>query len=637
MTVTVRHGNLGAATTDITSKVRLPGGNAAPWQLVEAAEKGTPAMAGLAVEDPAAAASLVGLKECHVEDSACSEPTIFAGFWDQRDIARAEALRTGAQREWDAQTTDLNALLGDYIIDSGIRPAETDIERIDWLLGSGYLPIGDAGFIDRSSPVALPKADYTGRFPADVLAECSNVSNKNYFVRWEQSAYFPDPASPWATTPTVLPGTATPFPTPSAYWTVAQSLANGSKYAVVVDYVSTGHALADLRWKSGNTGLVDGSPWLDPSGVRTPQIIWSGLLVAGSLSLRLGVLTLDSYVPAQGWNMNSNTSIGYGGHPGFPWDGAGYDHGWYADHVLSGPYHAGDTATTTVSLYPPGPGPCLGYHEYNWSGDTSGLSISNVLSDLSATCFAPKPSDKLTRNPGRVYSGCWFEYSGGHVYQTYSPTLAAFRHRDTRASDMNCKTLAAATVLANAYLARCATEEDRITVNLENVPAAKVNLARPGQRIPVKLTHAPGYTSNVYLAILRRTVSPIAYGLYDLSLDLAEPKLTGFQSAAYLSPSLTANLGQVVSPAPAGGIGGITGQGVTPVWIADGDGGTVLFTLGTGYIPGSVCIWVDAQRVPQTSIAETDPVAGTITLDFAPAAASGSIAAQSVIASWQVS
>ena len=202
MTVTIRHGPLGAATTPITGQVRQPSSPGNPvgvsaWSLVEGAEKAATALSGLNVEDPSATSTLIGLQEVHVEDSLCTEPTVFAGFWDTRDVQRTETLRTGTQRQWDAQTTDLNALLGDHIIGSGKRPAETDITRIYWLLASGYCPIGTAGYIDTSSPVTLPAADYTGRTAADVLAEASNLSNLNYFVRWEQLASFSDSYSPW--------------------------------------------------------------------------------------------------------------------------------------------------------------------------------------------------------------------------------------------------------------------------------------------------------------------------------------------------------------------------------------------------------------------------------------------------------
>jgi hypothetical protein len=286
-----------------------------------------------------------------------------------------------------------------------------------------------------------------------------------------------------------------------------------------------------------------------------------------------------------------------------------------------------------------GPGPALIYHAYNWSGDASSCAISNVLSEIdNVTTFGPGGADKLTRNPARIYSGCFFEYSGGNVYIVNGTTAGNFRPREARSSDMNCMSAAAATILANAYLARCATEEDRITVNLERVPAPSVNLMRPGQRIPVKLTHAPDYESGAYMGIMRRTVTANAYGLYNVQLELSHPVLTGFNpTASGLTPSLwTLNIGAVVAPAPPGGTGGLPGQRVPLTYIRDGDGVSTLVTLGSAYLPGSVLIEVDGLPVEATSITETSPSAGTVTLDFAPAGALGGVAAQAIAASWQV-
>jgi hypothetical protein len=257
--------------------------------------------------------------------------------------------------------------------------------------------------------------------------------------------------------------------------------------------------------------------------------------------------------------------------------------------------------------------------------------------------FLPAPTDALSRDPSRVYSGCWFEYDGGHVYRTNPTTLANFRPRDVRASDMNCTTAAAATALADAYLARCATEEDRIDIHLHEVPASAVNLARPGQSIGIRMIHGPGsyvdlpdYPLGTSMGIVQRTVSPAAPGLYDVTLNLAVPKLTGFHPTDVLNPtSFAHNIGLVVSPAPTPTTGA-HGQTVAPTVVGTGDGMTVLFTLGSAYLTGSVRVWVDGVMVPQASITETSPSAGTITLDFAPAGASGSASAQAVSASWQV-
>jgi hypothetical protein len=286
-----------------------------------------------------------------------------------------------------------------------------------------------------------------------------------------------------------------------------------------------------------------------------------------------------------------------------------------------------------------GPGPALIYHAYNWSDDVSTLAISNVLADYDgATTFAPGEADQLVRNPARVFSGVWFEFNGGHVYATYAATMAAFRHRDVRASDLNCTTYAGAFALAYAYLSRCNTEEDRFTVHIPGVPSASVNKARPGQRIPVRLWHVTEYANGAYMMIGKRTIMPTVGGRYDMTLELSVPIFTGLRPGQFLSPSLwSANIGQVTRPINVADIGSaVTGQTVTTTFIAYGNGSTVLFTLPSGYISNSLLVFVDDQLVPYSSITETSPTAGTFTLDFAPVGALSSAPAQTVTASWQV-
>lgn len=623
MTVTIRHGNLGPPGTDIASQVRAPGGSATPWQLIEGGEKGAPCMSGFRIEDPAASSSIVGCKQVNVEDSGCTEPTIFAGCWENRGIGRAEALRVAAQREWNAHVIDLNVLLGDRIIQSGDRPAETDIARIYWLLGSGYLPIGDAGFIDVASPTNLPAADYTGRYPLDVLAECSNESGQNFCVRWEQETFFLDHSSPWDT---AIPDVFT-YEISTANGrllnqdlAVSQCLPNGTKRLFVGGTpISSGIMPASLFWRDSGSA-PDGallSPWLDRYGTRlgddyVPQSPGE-------------ILTLSSPYsdPNQGWELAAK--VGANMTP--PWAYGWYcPDGWPAD---------GDIMVLSASLTPPAAGPALVYHATGWAGDVAGIAISNVLADLNSTTFPPKSSDELERDPAKVYSGCWFEWNGGHVYETVPTTESSYRHRDVRASDANCKTAAEASALALAYLNRCNAEEDRISVTLENVPSAVVNLARPGQAISLKLSHVPGYEAGITMAIMRRSVSPVVLGRYDLTLDLAVPVLTGFHAARFLAPSLWSNPGLLVTPAivPADAV---TGQTVPPTVVGSGDGVTTIYTLSTGYLSGSPRVWVDGIPVAQSSITETSPTAGTITLDFAPAGVSSSAPAQTVTASWQV-
>ena len=679
MTVTIRHGNLGAASTQIAGYVRMPSplgeGILAPaWQLTEGGEKGATAISGLNVEDPSAAQTLTGLKEVHCEDSSCTEPTIFAGFWAGRDIGRADALRTGSERQWDAETTDLNVLLSDYIIDSGSRPAETDAARINWLLGSGYLPIGDAGFIDRSSPCSLPAADYTGRNALDVLAEASNLSGANYCVRWEQIASFWDPAGPWwpgfHTTYVPWSGTAQ-FPVPTSLDALGGSCFEATYYPASPVYSSaaswSGSNNMFTTWTpNANTGTNFGftapsvagpnpgpqslsARWIwDLASAGLPLIATVGLVNWQRGTNNDGVFAIQVSDDGTNWTTlfdqaaitaaNINGGINPTSILSVPFASANHRY-WSLTLAMSSTDTWGGYATGFLLWVgtATGPGPALVYHQPSWSGDQSPLTISNVRTNWNGTtCLGPRGGDKLTRDPQRVYSGCWFEYSGGHVYVTNGTTLANFRHRDVRSSDMSCTTAAAATALATAYLARCNTEEDRFTCNIDNVPAAYVNLVRPAQRISCKFSHIPGYTGGAYLSIMQRMVSPAAQGIYNMQLILSNPVLTSFHPSKYLAPSLwTDNTRLVISPTSSPG-SAVPGQPTTLTHIAYGDGVTTTWTLASGYIPGSLRVWVDGQEIAFASITETSPTAGTFALDFAPAGASGSASAQDISAFWQV-
>ena len=366
--------------------VRQPGGlgQPTPWALTEVANKGEAGLSGFDMEDIGSAWSIVGLKEFYAEESATTPVRIFSGYATDRTIGRSPSMVVGSDRTWDWNVADLNARLGDIIFlsKSGKRPAETDVQRINWMLGfftSYSFPVLTSALYDTSAPVAMDAADYTGRYPKDLLNECSNESGKTFYLFW-------------------------------------------------------------------------GGPNANQGG--TP------------LAVRLA------------------------------------------------------------------------YHTPIWSSFTAAGSISNVTGAANGTTvFAPGAADRLKRDPAKTYSGCYLEYSGGHVFVQNATTLSNFRHRDTRATDMGATKPATAIRWATNYLNTVSTEEDTMTVHLDNVPAASLGNFRPGQRVLVTLQEVTEYASGAYMAIIRRTVSPIAMGtsgLYKLTLDLDTPHLTTFRGAGHI-------------------------------------------------------------------------------------------------------
>ncbi len=158
------------------------------------AEKGTIATSGsLPVDDPGGSRNLVGLKVVQVKELACSTPTLWYGYASDRIIARGagatDSLRTGADRRWDPQLVDVNAVFGFEVLHGTTwnRPAETDFARIAALLASGVIPIFDLGLVSSTGPVNLSAADYRGQTPANVMDDCANLSNRNYFAYWDDT------------------------------------------------------------------------------------------------------------------------------------------------------------------------------------------------------------------------------------------------------------------------------------------------------------------------------------------------------------------------------------------------------------------------------------------------------------------
>ena len=339
------------------------------FRLEESAEAGTYGMSEVLVDDPSGALDLVGLRNFHVAETACSWPRLFTGYFAERNLSRADSLLIGVARRWDCSVTDINTALSFEIIrgSAANRPAETDIARLTWWLGSGYTgPIGGATtFIDSTGPKDLDASDYRGRTGYDILNDCAQMSGKNYFVAYNDA-----------------------------------------------------------------TGAID----------------------------------VHYYAPAFAIN------------------------------------------------------------------DCS-LRISNVLADVDeSTVFAPNKDATLMQDPSSRWSGVYLSYgSGGSAsYQTDATVLADIGHkRETSIVDPTVTSETKAAAKANRFLAQSNTELKRISVVLHKVPPSQVNLIRAGQRIQVKFSHLPGFTSYTYIRIARRTVQQDGDDQlhYMLTLELADTKL----------------------------------------------------------------------------------------------------------------
>ncbi len=159
------------------------------FSLTEAAESGILGFGRLRIDDPTSSLSLVGHRALNIQEPDCSDPWLFRGYLADRMVKHEDSLNIGTARVWDCTLVDLNSGLQFRVIRSGgKRPEETDTQRLAWLLGSGYMgPVSEDDSHVFGAGVDLDAADYRGQTPADVLADCAQVSGCNYFVVWDDT------------------------------------------------------------------------------------------------------------------------------------------------------------------------------------------------------------------------------------------------------------------------------------------------------------------------------------------------------------------------------------------------------------------------------------------------------------------
>lgn len=159
----------------------------ADFSLVESARNGEVGAGGFDVDSPGAAFDINPHVTVIVSDSdAGGSGIVWRGYGADRTIARGP-FAVGSDRQFDYDLVDLNTLLGDRIIRvaSGKRPAETDVQRINWL---ATIPAMDGLFTFNNggtNPKAMDEADYRGRYARDVLNDCAEMAGKLFFAYYD--------------------------------------------------------------------------------------------------------------------------------------------------------------------------------------------------------------------------------------------------------------------------------------------------------------------------------------------------------------------------------------------------------------------------------------------------------------------
>lgn len=130
-----------------------------------------------------------------VEENAVGDPYlgIIGPFWTERRVVKRGNERTGSRRIWEVTVRDINSLLN-LRVQKGTdaeRDAETDVERVDWLINTAEVigGFGDNGysieeteFFFTDAPVDMSESDYTGQYSEGVLNDCMQQSGANCYL-----------------------------------------------------------------------------------------------------------------------------------------------------------------------------------------------------------------------------------------------------------------------------------------------------------------------------------------------------------------------------------------------------------------------------------------------------------------------
>lgn len=173
---------VGGAFEDVTQRFRR-----LSLDVTVNAEEGSVALSNMLFDDPLGDYDFTGWRRIHVYET--EEDTgldlIYSGWVGPRTISRGDRHRTGAARVWNLSMADFNSMIEMRVFSDSEadRPAETDVERIQWLMTTNEMSrILDDTYISTASPKNMDADDARGQHPADVIRDCADASGKNYFV-----------------------------------------------------------------------------------------------------------------------------------------------------------------------------------------------------------------------------------------------------------------------------------------------------------------------------------------------------------------------------------------------------------------------------------------------------------------------
>lgn len=134
---------------------------------------------------------------------------------------------------------------------------------------------------------------------------------------------------------------------------------------------------------------------------------------------------------------------------------------------------------------------------WDWPTDAvrlSTLEISNVLADVGGDVLMVDTDATLIRDPIDTYSGLYYQWTGGVIYDEDATTASTYISRDEVVTTSRVGRLATAQSQVAAILDRDSDETDTITCTVL-VDSTRIGLIEAGQLIDVRFSHLPGYES----------------------------------------------------------------------------------------------------------------------------------------------
>ncbi len=153
--------------------------------LTSQAEQGSTGTSTITIDDPLGDWTIRGHRWVYVLEDSADFEMLYWGYAWTREVSR-EGPNVLQSRKWVMTVNDINTLLQRRIMVGSDcnRPAETDVERLQWLTGTTEQSFIDdpSTFLDTSGPVDMDAADYRYQYATQIYDDCSQASGKNWYL-----------------------------------------------------------------------------------------------------------------------------------------------------------------------------------------------------------------------------------------------------------------------------------------------------------------------------------------------------------------------------------------------------------------------------------------------------------------------